>query len=110
MSDPSLSQTESLIHFHLPTPSSDLPSHFPDVEMPRFLYGDRLYWMSDGEVTDWGVVIGRFYSFAPHCDRWQWCYLLWLDADSPSSAWVKSDIAWEDDLNPLDTRSGRLPD
>ena len=68
--------------------------------MPRFLYGDRLCWMSDGEVTDWGTVIGKFYSFAPHYDRWRWCYLLWLDIDSPSSAWLTADIAWEDDLEP----------
>ncbi|PSB24051.1 hypothetical protein C7B82_28665 [Stenomitos frigidus ULC18] len=71
--------------------------------MPRFLYGDRLRWLSNGEPTDWGIAIGRFYSFAPHRCRWQWCYLIWLDADSPSGAWVKADSAWEDDLEPLET-------
>lgn len=105
MSDPSLSQIESLICSHLQPPSTDLPVHFPDVEMPRFLYGDSLCWMSEGEVTDWGIVIGRFYSFAPHCDRWRWCYLLWLDHDSPSAAWLSTDIAWEDDLEPLEAES-----
>jgi hypothetical protein len=98
MSEPSVSQIESLIHPHLKAPSSDLPTNFPDVEIPRFLYGDRLRWMADGEANDWGIVIGRFYRFAPHCDRWQWCYLIWLDPASPSSAWVRADIAWEDDL------------
>jgi len=29
--------------------------------------------------------------------------LIWLDTDSPSAAWVKADIAWEDDLEPLET-------
>ncbi len=82
---------------------SDLPANFPDVEMPRFLYGDRLRWFSNGEPTDWGIAIGRFYSFAPHRYCWQWCYLIWLDADSPSAAWVQADIAWEDDLEPLET-------
>lgn len=78
----------------------DLPSDFPNVETPRFLYGDRLRWISNGEITDWGIAIGRFYSFAPHRCCWRWCYLIWLDADSPSAAWVQADIAWEDDLEP----------
>lgn len=98
MSDPSLSQIESLLGSHLKTPAPDLPANFPNVEIPRFLYGDRLCWLSDGEVTDWGIVIGRFHSFAPHCCCWRWCYLLWLDSNSTSSAWLSADIAWEDDL------------
>lgn len=93
--------TANLLASLQPRPSAtDLPAAFPDVEMPRFLYGDRLCWLSNGELTDWGVAIGRFYSYAPHCRRWRWCYLIWLDADSPSSAWVTADIAWEDDLEP----------
>jgi hypothetical protein len=102
MFDPSISQTVSLIHSHLKSLSPELPAHFPDVEMPRFLYGDRLSWISDGASTDWGIVIGRFYNFAPHCDRWRWCYVLCLDADSPSSAWISADMAWEDDLEPIE--------
>lgn len=90
-----------LSSLELPPPSTALPANFPDVEMPRFLYGDRLRWMSGTEATDWGVVVGRFYNFAPHCCRWRWCYLIWLDSDSPSSPWVSADIAWEDDLEPL---------
>ena len=93
-----LDASNPLSSLHLPPPATDLPTTFPDVEMPRFLYGDRLRWLSNGEPTDWGVAIGRFYSFAPHRCRWQWCYLIWLDSDSPSSAWVKADVAWEDDL------------
>lgn len=79
-------------------PASDLPATFPDVETPRFLYGDRLQWISNRETTDWGITIGRFYSFAPHSGCWQWRYLIWLDSDSPSSGWVKADLAWEEDL------------
>ena len=88
---------------HIPRPAADLPTTFPDVEMPRFLYGDCLRWKTNGNTTDWGIVIGRFYSFAPHCCRWRWCYLIWLDANSPSFTWVRADIAWEDDLAPLET-------
>jgi len=79
----------------------DLPANFPDVEMPRFIYGDHLCWTSNGETTDWGIAIGRFYSFAPHRCCWRWCYLIWLDSASPSATWVKADIAWEDDLEPM---------
>lgn len=84
---------------------SDLPTAFPDVESPCFLLGDRLRWISNKETTDWGIAIGRFYSFAPHCEQWQWCYLIWLDPDSPSSAWVRADIAWEEDLEAYDEAS-----
>jgi hypothetical protein len=76
-----------------------------DLSQPRFLYGDRLRWISNHDTTDWGVAIGRFYSFAPHCCRWHWCYLIWLDPDSPSTTWVKADIAWEDDLEPFDAEA-----
>ncbi|MEO0521151.1 MAG: hypothetical protein AAF171_28125 [Cyanobacteria bacterium P01_A01_bin.116] len=97
-----LNTTNPLTKLHLPPSRANLPSSFPDVEIPRFLYGDRLCWLSDGELTDWGIVIGRFYSFAPHRRRWGWCYLIWLDPNSPSSDWVRADIAWEDDLEPIE--------
>jgi hypothetical protein len=97
-----LDASHPLSSLQLPPPATDLPTTFPDVEMPRFLYGDRLCWLSNGEPSDWGVAIGRFYSFAPHRCCWQWCYLIWLDANSPSAAWVQADIAWEDDLEPLE--------
>lgn len=91
------SVAESLIT-NAPQSRSGLPAAFPNVEMPKFQYGDRVRWISEKEITDRGIVIGRFYSFAPHCDRWCWCYLIWLDSESPSSAWIRADIAWEDDL------------
>lgn len=80
----------------------NLPSNFPDVETPLFLYGDRLRWIPDGNHWDWGIVIGRFYSFAPHRRSWAWCYLIWLDQASPSSAWTSADTAWENDLEPME--------
>ena len=92
-----------LTKLRLPPPAADLPITFPDFEIPYFRYGDRLCWTTGGETTDWGAVIGRFYSFAPHCCCWRWCYLIWLDPNSPSAAWVRADIAWEDDLEPLET-------
>jgi hypothetical protein len=99
----SLDTCVTLAKLALSSPSTDLPTTFPEVEVPHFLYGDRLCWTSNDETTDWGIVIGRFYNFAPYCCRWRWCYLIWLDANSPSAAWVSADIAWEDDLEPLET-------
>ncbi|WP_375513398.1 hypothetical protein [uncultured Nostoc sp.] len=92
----------SLINLKCPKASIELPVNFPDVaKTPRFLYGDRLRWISAQSDTDWGIVIGRFYSFA--CDRccWSWCYLIWLSKNSPSAAWTSTDIAWEEDLEPI---------
>ncbi|MDJ0704651.1 MAG: hypothetical protein QNJ46_15315 [Leptolyngbyaceae cyanobacterium MO_188.B28] len=100
---PPLETLSPLTKLRLPPPATDLPVAFPDVETPRFLYGDRLRWITDGETTDWGAVIGTFYSFASHCCCWRWCYLIWLDPNSPSAAWVRADIAWEDDLEPFET-------
>ncbi len=85
-----------------PPPSIDLPANFPNVGTPRYLYGDKLRWIGDDHNTDWGVVSGRFYSFAPHHCTWTWCYLIWLDKLSPSSLWTVADIAWENDLEPLE--------
>jgi hypothetical protein len=90
-----------------PSTATDLPATFPHVEPPRFLEGDRLRWIAQGETTDWGRVIGRLYSFAPHHRCWTWCYLIWLDVDSPSAAWVRADIAWESDLEPLEVEAMR---
>ena len=99
---PPLETFTPLTRLHLPPPASELPATFPDVEIPRFLYGDRLCWTTQNDTTDWGIVIGRFYSFAPHRCHWHWCYLIWLDPDSPSTAWVRADTAWEEDLEPLE--------
>ncbi|MBG1271419.1 hypothetical protein [Nostoc sp. WHI] len=92
----------SLINLKCPDASIELPDNFPDVaKTPRFLYGDRLRWLSTESDTDWGIVIGRFYSFG--CDRccWSWCYLIWLSKDCPSAAWTSADIAWEEDLEAI---------
>ena len=91
---------------HLP-PTTDLPAAFPQVEAPRFHYGDRLRWIPYGNAADWGLVIGQFYSYAPHSRRWQWCYLIWLDPASPSAFWVRADVAWEDDLEPIEEEPTR---
>ncbi len=85
----------SLVHLAFSPPSTNLPTDFPDVGIPRYSDGDELRWIHEGDKTDWGIVIGRFYSFAPHQCAWTWCYLIWLDTLSPSATRVVADIAWE---------------
>jgi hypothetical protein len=90
------------INLEFPPPSVDLPASFPnDAKMPSYLYGDKLRWIPVNSDSDFGTVIGRFYSFASHHCSWQWCYLIWLDKESPSSTWVVADTAWEEDLEPM---------
>ncbi|MBD2448295.1 hypothetical protein H6G76_14200 [Nostoc sp. FACHB-152] len=95
-----------LINLKYPNASIELPTNFPDVaKTPRFLYGDRLRWLSHESDTDWGIVIGRFYSFASDRCCWSWCYLIWLSKESQSAAWSSADIAWEEDLEPMGEES-----
>jgi hypothetical protein len=91
-----------LVHLGFPPLSLDLPANFPNVQTPRYLYGDKLRWISDDDKADWGIAIGRFYNFAPHHCTWTWCYLIWFDKNSPSATRVVADIAWENDLEPVD--------
>ncbi len=48
----------SLVHLAFPPPSIDLPVDFPNVQTPRYLYGDKLRWIPDSDKTDWGIAIG----------------------------------------------------
>lgn len=87
------------INHGLPLPA-DSPSFFLDAQPPCFEFGSLLRWIpiEDMALTDWGIVIGRFYGYAPESGRWMWCYLLLLDPDSPSARWCLVDTAWESDL------------
>jgi len=78
--------------------SLSLPANFPNVSLPRYNEGQSVCWISENEPTDWGIVIGKFFNYAPHLKKWSWCYLIWLDKNSPSAAWIVADTAWEDDL------------
>jgi hypothetical protein len=78
--------------------SLSLPANFPNVILPRYKEGQYVGWISHNQPTDFGIVIGRFYNYAPHLKQWSWCYLIWLDKNSPSAAWIVADTAWENDL------------
>lgn len=78
-----------------------LPSNFPDSTLsPHFLYGDKVRLVPVSSSSEWGVVIGRFYSYAAHRCSWMWCYILWLDQASFSASWVVATTVWEEDLEP----------
>ncbi len=90
------------INLEFPPPSVSLPANFPDdTKPPHFLYGDKVRWIPVNGDSDFGTVIGRFYSFASHHCSWKWCYLIWLDKESPSSVWAIADTAWEEDLEAM---------
>lgn len=86
----------------MPRRPIELPANFPNIDSPRFGDGAKLRFLAEDDKTDWGVVLGRFYNYAPHRRRWMWCYLIWLDKNSPSAAWIVADMAWEEDLEPLE--------
>lgn len=87
----------------IPLASNGQPVNFSSLATPCYQEGDRLKWRKiepEDQETDWGIVIGRFYAYAHHHDRWTVCYLIRLDQDSPSAAWTVTDTAWEEDLEP----------
>jgi len=88
-----------------PPEGISLPSAFPgEVQLSDFLIGDRVRWkfLDDTPDTDWGRVVGKYYAFASHKSDWQWRYIIWLDDDSPSKEWLVLELAWENDLEPLE--------
>lgn len=84
----------------IPPPSSELSDDLPNEATPRYQIGDRVQWRPVDETTDWGVVIGYFYTYARHCCQWAICYFVRLDENSPSAAWTVSDTVWEEDIEP----------
>lgn len=87
-------------HLDIPPASPQLAANFPSDITPRYAEGDRVGWRLN-QTTDSGVVIGRFYAYARHQCQWAIGYLIWLDPDSPSAAWIGTDTAWEDDLEAI---------
>jgi hypothetical protein len=82
------------------SPPCHFTPNFAEALTPRFLEGTRVRWIH--ENREWGVVLGRFYAFAPHLCAWTWRYVVLLDSDSPSADWIVADTAWEDDLEPME--------
>ncbi len=86
------------VSYEIQLPDSGLPSNFPNVEMPHYAEGKTVRWKSALENSDWGIVLGRFYAYAPHLCRWTWKYVVLLDSNSPSEEWCVADVAWQNDL------------
>jgi hypothetical protein len=90
---------------------TNLPANFPTSgRSPRYSEGQILRLVPinierDQEtLTDFGCCIGRYYGYAPHQCHWMWKYVLWLDKDSLSASWCVATTAWEDELEPVNTR------
>lgn len=82
----------------LPTSIKLIENFSRHLSFADFAIGEKVQWKPLPHPTDWGIVIGRFYAYAHHRCRWGWKYVIWLAQDSPSSAWVVADTAWEEDL------------
>lgn len=80
----------------------DMPATVMDMRIPTFRLGEVVQWIAfDGDeaaLMDWGVVVGKFYGYAPQSLRWMWCYLVLLDPDSLAAQWGMIDTAWENEL------------
>ena len=78
-----------------------LPEGFPaTIPAPKFQIGDRVRWQPQ-PTEDFGTITGVQYAPIYPLPIWAWKYTIWLDIQSPSRLWVRSDIAWEVDLEPL---------
>jgi hypothetical protein len=91
----------------IPPPSLELPANFFESAIPGYKDGSSLRWIPSKGGVDWGIAIGRFYAYAPHLYRWSWKYIILLDSQSPSAAWVMADTAWEEDLELLEQEVAR---
>lgn len=78
-----------------------VPGGLPtSIQQPKYAIGDRCRWIPT-TTTDWGTIIGQIYApvgLAQAVAEWSWLYLILLDSNSPSSRWVTTDWAEEDDL------------
>lgn len=88
------------------SPSSvDRPANVPTPVTGCYQEGDRVRWQTSVPNPDWGIVMGRFYAYAPHRYQWGVSYLIQLDPNSPSAAWTRTDTAWEEDLQPISSNN-----
>jgi hypothetical protein len=94
-------ETVEVLLSEIQLPTKQLPINFKESATPRYPDGSCLRWIPSNGGVDWGMAIGRFLAYAPHLCRWSWKYIILLEEDSKSAAWVVADTAWEDDLEPL---------
>ena len=81
-------------------PLDYLPKGFPaTVPAPKFQIGDRVRWQPQ-PTEDLGTITGLHYAPVQHLQSWAWKYTVWLALSSPSQRWIRSDMAWESDLEP----------
>lgn len=78
-----------------------LPQNFPlQTPSPKFQLGDHVRFVPM-PAEDYGTIVGIQFTLAEHLQDWVWRYVIWLDDQSPSRQWTRTDLAWEDDLQLL---------
>ncbi len=87
-----------ILEFRFRQSCRTLPKQFPaQTSTPRFQDGETVRWIPLSEACEnqTGIVLGHFYSYAPHLRQWAWKYLVWL---SHPLGKVVMDTPWEGDL------------
>lgn len=70
---PNLDTSPALSGLTLPPPLTDFPANFPDVEMPRFLYGDRLTTVLETLLSGHEYFLNEYSIVDIAHFGWLWC-------------------------------------
>lgn len=77
------------------------PLDFPNnMEMPLYLYGDRVF---HELIENYAIVIGRFCAFERIEQQWRWKYLILSSQDSMAN-FFSSHVCWETELQTEELR------
>ncbi|BAY10857.1 hypothetical protein [Calothrix sp. NIES-2098] len=77
--------------------SVELPQ-LSDIPAPCYSVGTKVRLTPIDGAAEWGTLIGYYLCYAPHRCRWMYRYILYLESNSPSAAWMKSTFAWEEEI------------
>ena len=91
-----LNHWQNAIAFHSPLPIANIPE-------AKYAIAQSVRWIPffEDDDPDTGKIVGRFWCYAAHLRSWQWCYLIWLDANAPGAMLCPFDIAWEIDVEEI---------
>ncbi len=86
--------------------STELPVGFDNGSLkatPRYREGTKIRLTPIDGISEWGTIIGRYFAYAPHRGMWMWRYIFWLDQNSTSAAWLKATLAWEEEIEAIES-------
>lgn len=76
-------------------------TEFPNLlnlPVPRYAIGVKVRLAPVLGAAEWGTLIGFYWGYAPHRCQWMYRYIIYLDRDSPSAAWIQSTFTWENEI------------